>query len=345
MPGSFRIGVLGLTHDHVWGVLRQLREVSPQALVAVADPNRPLLERAQQEFACAIYREYQSLLDREKLDAVYVYADNATSVDLGEMAAERGLHVLVEKPLAASLAGADRLLAAVRSAGVRLMVNWPFAWWPQLQHALVVAHRGDLGALWQVKYRSAHEGPRELGCSEYFCRWLFDHELNGAGALVDYCCYGAALACCLLGLPSRVTAVTGRLRKEDILVEDNGVILMSYPRAIAIAEGSWTQVGKLTAYVTAIYGTTGTLLVEPRAGGRLLWATADDPDGREVNVPDLAPHLRNASVNFLHGLQTGEPFAPLCQARLCRDAQEVLEAGILSAESGSEVSLPLKTYT
>jgi predicted dehydrogenase len=200
---------------------------------------------------------------------------------------------------------------------------------------------GDLGDVWQVKYRAAHAGPRELGCSPYFCEWLYDRERNGAGALMDYCCYGAALARCILGVPSRVTGVAGRLHHEDFVLEDNAILVMSYPRAMAVSEGSWTQIGTLTAYLTTIYGTKGTLLIEPRLGGRLLLATETNEKGSEVPVPALPVHRQNATNHFLHCLETGEPFIELCSDRVGRDAQEILEAGLRSVGAGKEVSLPL----
>ncbi|MFN4258971.1 MAG: Gfo/Idh/MocA family protein [Gemmataceae bacterium] len=344
MAKTFRIGVLGLTHDHVWSNLRELRETGRSVLVAAADPNAPLLDKVRQEYGCAVHTQSEKLLDVEQLDAVYLFSDNASSVRWTELAAAKGLHILVEKPMAHNLAGADRMLAAVRQANVRLMVNWPFAWWPQLRRALEMAEGGTIGNLWQVKYRAAHAGPRELGCSPYFYGWLYDRARNGAGALMDYCCYGAVLARCLLGMPSRVTGVAGRLCKEDILVEDNAVLLFSYPRALALSEGSWTQIDKKTAYITTIYGTKGTLFIEPRQGGRLLLATADQPDGVEVEVAAPPPALRSASAHFLHCLESGEPFLPLCDARMCRDAQEMLEAGLLSAAQGREIALPLKSF-
>lgn len=340
MPKSFRIGVLGLSHDHVWGNLSDLKASSRAELVAVADPHPPLLEKAKEQFGCRTHASLDALLTAEKLDAVYVFADNRNGAAIAAKAAERGLHVLIEKPMAADLDGADRLLAA-RSNGARVMVNWPFAWWPQMQHALTMIRDGAIGDIWQVKYRSAHAGPREIGCSSYFYEWLYDRNRNGAGALMDYCCYGAALARCILGVPSRVVGVAGRLRKEDILVEDNAVLVMSYPRAMAIAEGSWTQIGEMTAYLTAIYGTKGTLLIEPH-GGRLLLADSANEHGKDVAVPAKPPERQNATQHFLHCLETGEPFIELCQDRIARDAQEILAAGLLSASRGSEVSLPLR---
>jgi predicted dehydrogenase len=342
MARTFRIGVLGLTHDHVWGNLRDLRETGSGELVAAADRNLPLLEKVRHEHGCTTYPDYEALLSREHLDAVYVFSDNASAVELTERAAAKGLHVLVEKPMAADLAGADLMLAAARRAGVRLMINWPFAWWPQMQQALRMALAGDIGTLWQVRYRASHNGPRQLGCSEYFCDWLYDPQRNGAGALMDYCCYGAALARCLLGMPSRVTGVAGRLCKEDISVEDNAVLLLSYARALAVSEASWSQVGDLGSYVTWIYGSAGTLLVQPKKVGRLSLATADCPEGRDVEVPQPAPELRSASANFLHGIETGQPFFCLTQDRVGRDVQEILEAGLTAAAMGKEMSLPLR---
>ncbi|MBN8627026.1 MAG: Gfo/Idh/MocA family oxidoreductase [Planctomycetes bacterium] len=339
---TFRVGALGLTHDHVWRNLRDLLGTSHGLLTAVADQNKPLLERAKQEFECATYKDFQTLLDRERLDAVYLFGDNALSVDMTEAAAARGMHVFVEKPMAADLIGADRMLAACRRNNVRLMVNWPFAWRPQLQHALSLAKSGTIGRIWQMKYRAAHEGPLEHGCSPYFVSWLYDPELNGAGALMDYGCYGTCLANYLLGLPNRVTAVGGRYCKEDVLAEDNAVILMSYPRAMAIAEASWTQIGDLTAYETVIYGTAGTIFVEAKEDGRVLLATAENPAGAPVDVPPLPQHMQNASANFVYCLETDEEFAPLCDARTARDAQEVLEAALMSIDSGADVSLPLR---
>ena len=341
MAEKLRIGVLGLSHDHVWSNVQTLVARDDAELVGAFDPREELRQKFRSEFGIDASEDFGRLLNDASLDAVYIFSSNADGASLALAAAESGLHVLIEKPMAATLAQADAMLAAARRNNIRLMINWPFAWWPQLQQALKLAREGAIGDLWQVKYRAAHAGPQELGCSSAFCDWLFDPHLNGGGALMDYCCYGAVLARVLMGVPSRVTALTGRFCKENITVEDNALLAMTYPRGMATAEGSWTQIGKLTSYTTALYGTEGTLLVEPRDGGRLMLATADNPEGSAVAVPAAAPHLRDSAAHFLHGIRTGEPFQPLCQDRICRDTQEILEGGLLSVAAGSEISLPL----
>jgi len=336
-----RLGVIGLTHDHIWDNLKDLKGNRDAVLVAVVDENEPLRERAVKECGCAAYEDMESLLGDEKLDAVLVYGDNAGGEIATILAADAGLHVLIEKPMAATLSGADEMIAAARNNQTRVMVNWPFAWWPQLQQASKLVAQGTIGRVWQTKYRAAHCGPREMGASPFFCEWLYDAELNGAGALIDYCCYGAALSRWFIGMPSRVTAMSGRLCKEDITQEDNAVLLMQYPDALSTAEASWTQVGYMTSYVVVIYGTKGTIMVEPGAEGRLLLATEKEPNGKAVKVANPPKHLRNATAHFVHCLKTGEEFHPLCQDRLARDAQEILEAGLIAADEGGAVSLPL----
>ncbi len=328
-----RIAALGLHHDHVWSNLRELNGIEGAELVGAADPHGPLLEKVKGLYpGCATYQDYGAMLEELRPEAVFVFGSNRGSAELSAMALRRGIHGLVENPMAADLAGAEEMMAAMKEGGARLMINWPFAWWPQLQHAIRLAQEGAVGQLWQVKYRAAHVGPRELGCSEYFCEWLYDAHLNGAGALMDYCCYGAALACVLLGKPEKVSGVKGRLCKTDIAVDDNALFTMTWPKAFATTEASWTQVGKLTAYQVTIFGTQGTMVVTPRDRSVML-ATAEDPEGSPVPAPEPEAHLRNASAHFLWGIETGNDFMPLCSAGIGRDGQAVIEAGLRSSES------------
>jgi predicted dehydrogenase len=345
MSTTIRVGVMGLTHDHVWTNLRHLKQSATGELVAVADPNLELRERAQKEFACQqLYADASTMLENEKLDAVYVFSDNATGTDLVLLAAQHGLHVMVEKPMAATLDGAVRMLAAARMANVKLMVNWPFAWYPELQHAINVAQSGAIGTLLGLRYRVAHGGPKDIGCSPYFYNWLYDAELNGAGAYMDFCCYGAALARHLLGMPSRVNATIGHLLKDYATVDDNAVLVMQWARAMAIAEGSWTQVGALASNTTVIYGSEGTLLVEKGKEERVLIATRDDPHGAAMDIPAAAEDRRSGSAYFLSCIRNDTPVEGLCSAEVGRDAQEIVEAGLLAAAKFESVGLPLAIY-
>jgi predicted dehydrogenase len=343
-----RVAVLGLHHDHVWTILQELLLLAGQVqLVAAADPEPALRYKFERLYGgktltgARTFDDYTALLDTEagRLDAVYLYASNRLSSQLALDAFKRGLHVLVEKPIAANAGDATAMINAARSANRRLMINWPFVWWRQLQHALqLTLHQNRIGRPFQINYRAAHEGIVEMGHSHYFAAWAEDPELAGGGALIDYCCYGAVLARVILGQPSAVTGLCGRLCKKYLKVEDNAVILMQYPDAMAIAQASWTQHGKIAAYTPMIYGETGTLMLEPRLGGRLFHADDDQPKGVEVEVPELPAHLLNASAHFLWALNhPNEPLHPLCDPMHCRDAAAILDAGNASARQQSQL--------
>ena len=173
------------------------------------------------------------------------------------------------------------------------MINWPTAWRPALRHGLGLVASGAVGEPVQLSHRGGHAGPREYGCSAQFCDWLYDPRRNGGGALVDYCGYGAILARAVLGRPQSVTAVAAHLRKEGLPSEDNAVVVLRYPRALAVLEGSWTQIGGEPGFAVIVYGDAGTLLVhQPRAvregqavgPGRVQLVRAREPDDRSAGA-------------------------------------------------------------
>jgi len=343
------VAVLGLSHDHVWSNLAALSMGTLGRLVAVAEPDPLLRERLHGLYAgAALYATFDELLERRDLDAVFVFSDNRTSAELGVRALERRLPVMIEKPMAADLAGAEALLAASRRTRMPLMVNWPTAWRPALRHGLALVLDGAVGEPIQLNHRGGHAGPREFGCSPQFSEWLYDPKRNGGGALIDYCGYGALLCRLVLGQPQRVTAVTPPPRKPDLVAEDNAVAVLSYPRALGLLEASWTQIGAEPGFAMIVYGDRGTLLVhQPRSTregdrlepGRVQLVT---PSGsRFVEPPPLPPDQRDGPTHFLSRLRAQDQVTDLCAADIGRDVQEVITAALQSSAYRRVVPLPL----
>jgi len=135
--------------------------------------------------------------------------------------------------------------------------------------------------------------------------------------------------------------VAGNLQKDYITVDDNAVIITQGSDSIGIAEASWIQIGHLTSYTATIYGSEGTLVIEPRENGRLLLATRENGDGIEVEVPPLPPEQQNATAYFLHCIVNDQPVEGLCCPKIGRDTQEILEAGLISSIDHTAISLPL----
>ena len=343
------VGVLGLSHDHVWANLASVAAGDHGRLSAVAEPDAELRERfGKLHGGVPVHETFDTLLERRDLDAVLVFSDNRTSSELGVRALERGLPVMIEKPMAADVAGARALLRASRTAGVPLMVNWPTAWRAALRHGLTLAADGAAGEPTQLSHRGGHAGPREFGCSPQFCDWLYDPQRNGGGALVDYCGYGAVLCRLVLGRPQAVTAVTPPPRKPGLVAEDHAIAVLSYPRALGLLEASWMQIGGEPAFAMIVYGERGTLIVhQPRPSregdrvgvGRVQIVTADG--SRFVDPPPLPPDQRDGPTHFLSRVATGGEITPFCACDVGADVQEVIAAAQRPAATGVRVALPL----
>lgn len=314
---------------------------------AAADPNKPLLERVSNLYAVRnIYYSYAEMFKREELDIALVCNENARHADVVELAAERGVHVIMEKPMSANLSQADRILRASRRHGVKVMVNYPTTWNPAIQHSLQLVKEGRIGRIFHIRFRGAHAGPKEVGCSPYFYEWLYNKELNGAGALMDYCCYGVNIALWFLEKrPLRVFATAKNLVRKYIPVEDNAILVMEFDDAIGMAEACWSQVGPYPIHGPIINGSEGTIVVTEE--GQLQVHQVRGLGGfkdllSDVLTPPPPPKGRRNGPEYLVEkiLNDGEIEAPL-SAKFNRDVQEVLEAGLQSIERGTTINLPL----
>jgi predicted dehydrogenase len=335
---KYRVGVAKLVHDHVWGELKRWQALSNVEVVAAGDVHQRQRDRIQKEYGVPrVYETWEAMLEKEDLDIVQIAAENSVHADITEAAAAKGCHIISEKPMAARLSQAARMVKAAERAGVKLLVNWPNAWSPAWQEFERLLKSGAIGPIISLKYRSAHNGPREIGCDPEFWEWLYDGERNGAGAYMDYCCYAADLCANVLGLPQQVMGMRGIFAKEYPLPDDNAVVVMRYPHAFGIAEASWTQkVGYASANPLA-YGTDGSLGI---LSGKLL-LQLPGKEQETITPPPTAAPRRSAPEYLIHSIETGEPIEGYCSPRVSRDAQEILEAGLRSADSGQFVTLPV----
>jgi len=335
---TYRLGVASMVHDHVWGELAHWANLPNVEIVAAADPNAPLRKQIQERYGVErLYESWQGMLEKEELDIVQAASENSAAAGIVEAAAARGLHVVSEKPMSARLSQAERMLKAAQDAGIVLMINWPTQWSPAFQHMTKLIEAGAIGPLFYLKYRAAHNGPKEIGCSEYFWGWLYDEERNGAGALMDYCCYSAAMNAYFLGLPKSCVGIRAVLVKDYPVPDDNAMILMKYEHAFGVAEACWTQKVSTEPPNPIIYGTEGMIGIR---GGSVV---VRKPDGSEETVePDPLPEgRRNGPEHLIHCIETGEPVVGTCNAVVSRNAQEILEAGLISADTGREVTIPI----
>jgi predicted dehydrogenase len=320
-----RIGVAGLSHGHVWGLIQAAKDLPGATLAAVADPT-PLLDRARGDFGQA-FSSWREMLDRVELDALIVTSDNVESSEIAVRALERGVPCLVEKAMAANAADADRMLEAQRQSGRALMINWPLAWNPWLYELKRSIDAGSIGHVFHFRFRIGHYGPREIGCDEWFVGWLYDEARNGGGAIADFGCYGAVLTRWLFGMPESVYCVRHNTTKDYPVSDDHAILVLRYPRRDVVLEGTWATRAWDDGPNPVAFGKDGTLAVY---GNDL--RLHDGREVRDLEVPDLPS--RNPMGYFLECIREGREPEGILNPSVAADACRILDAALASAADG-----------
>jgi predicted dehydrogenase len=339
----FRVGIAGVTHGHVADHLETWRHLPDATVVALAEPNCGLREDYVRCFDLVGARQYgaiEEMLEREELDVISVCNETSNHAAVVERATQKGVHCIVEKPLAFSLADAERMLVAAGTHRVHVVTNYPSRWSRAvLARALEFARRGGLGRVYEVRHRDGGPKPRAADADPFF-QWLYQPATNGAGALVDFCSYGAEMAISLMGSPASVYALAGRWHRDDLIADDNGRVLLQYPRGVALAEGTWTQHARLP-YSTLILGDEATLAVTHESV--MVYTTGDEKHGRALSLDELPAAAPEASLqhHLLACLARGEAPVPHAGIRHHRDVVEVIDASLRSVKSGVPIRLPV----
>src|SRR5438105_7116493 len=237
-----RIAIVGLDHDHVWGLLKYLDAEPDAELVAIAEPQPGLVKEAKSRVQNSVkfYSAYVSMLDEVKPDAIIVTTSNDRHLEILRECAKRHIHYSVEKPMATNAADAREMEKLAKQAGIKLMVNYWNAWVAPSHELFHRVKAGDIGPVQRITVQYGHQGPKEIGISKEFGDWLYDPAKNGGGAIMDFGCYGAEWALWLKGRPTRVYATARKLKTgQHNNVDDDATIVLDYPDATVVVEASW----------------------------------------------------------------------------------------------------------
>ena len=241
---QIRVVIAGLTHNHIHGILNQYNK-GVVDIVGIAEPDKQLHEKYSKLYHLPdslFFTDLKKLVLQKKPDAVLGYNAVAKHVEIVEICAPLGIPVMVEKPLAATLAQAKRIELLANKYRIKVLTNYETTWYASYRDVYNTVSRDSIGEIKKMVAHDGHQGPKEIGCTPEFLNWLTDPVLNGAGALNDFGCYGADLMTWLMQgrKPIAVTAIT-RHYKPAVYpkVDDDATIILEYPQATGLIEGSW----------------------------------------------------------------------------------------------------------
>jgi predicted dehydrogenase len=342
-PKPLRLGIAGFSHSHVHGILR--RKGADVQIVGIAEKNRELAERYCKRYGvdtALIYATLDEMLAKAKPEAVAAFGPTDEHRAVVLACAPRGIHVMVEKPLAFDRSEALAMQALATKHHVQLLTNLETSWYPSV-HAMraLVNDEGAVGEIRKVVVHDGHQGPKEIDVEPEFFAWLTDPKRNGGGALTDFGCYGANLMTWLMRgeAPQAVFAVTQQIKPAIYpRVDDEATIVLTYPRAQAILQASWNwPFGRKDMEV---YGQHGYVLVPDRNTLRVRLGTATT---EEVRSPPPTPFPRDEPFSYLAAVVRGEiAVGPADLSALGTNVTvaRILDAARESARTGRLVRLP-----
>jgi len=334
-----RIGIAGLTHDHVGGLLSRAHDSDIQ-IVGIAEKNRELAEGYLKKYnlpMSLVYSSLEEMLDKCKPEAVCAFNSIYEHLEVVKACAPRKIHVMVEKPLAVSVDHAKQMEALASKYKIYLLTNYETTWYGS--NANVVQMLDSIGDLRKIVVHDGHQGPKEIGVSKEFFEWLTDPVKNGGGAVIDFGCYGANLTTWLMKgeKPISVSAILQQV-KPDIYpkVDDEATIIVTYPRAQGIIQASWNwPFGRKDIEVYGQHGYT----ISDRNG--IKSKTSPDQKENYQAVPSPARPFNDPFAYFaavVHGEVTVKP-TDLSSLQNNMIVVEILEAARKSAKEGKVIYL------
>jgi predicted dehydrogenase len=336
-----RVAIVGLVHGHVEGFFGNSLHRPEIRIVGISDPERSLFDRYAAQFGLdsALYHaDLEEMLHATRPQAVLVYSNTFEHRKIVELCAKQHVAVMMEKPLAVSLADAQAIEHAAREGNIPVLVNYETSWYRNNHDLLELVRAGGIGDVRKVVVHDGHQGPKEIGVSPEFLKWLTDPKLNGGGALFDFGCYGADLMTWLMNgeRPLSVTAVTQQIKPEIYPhVDDEATIILTYPKAQAILQASWNW--PFDRKDMEVYGRTGYAITVGRDSLRVRRAGEKT---EQIVVAGQLPAPYGDSITYLWAV-VRDGLKPDAFSSLETNVivSEILDAARQSAATGKAVSL------
>jgi predicted dehydrogenase len=342
---------------HMGDLLREVAEHPDAEISGICDPHRARLRTVIERFGIPedrVFTDVEACLAKTKADLAIICSATADHAKYVEKVAPHGLHILVEKPFAASVADARRMIAAMKGTGRRLAINWPLAWYRPHNTAKRLVDEGTIGELIEVHYYDGNRGPLfhladkvEVSPEEVEAQkpssWWYK-KAAGGGSLLDYLGYGVTLGTWFLNgeEPVEVTCVVDET--PGIEVDQHSITVCRYRRGLSKFEtrwgtfsDPWTQQPqpKCGFVLVGSHGTISSYDYDDFVTMQTRKAPALTP----VPVDTLPPGRRSPIEYMLARIDDGAPITGPLDPSLCLIGQRIVDSAVLSARSKRSVAL------
>jgi predicted dehydrogenase len=337
-----RLGVAGLSHSHVQPLLRNLKRDDIQ-IVGIAESDTALSNRYAKRYGIdknLIYTSLDEMLEKTKPEGVITFTSIFDHLKVVEACARRGIHVMVEKPLAVTVQHAKTMTELAKKYGILLLTNYETSWYPSNYMGAEIIEKGELGKLRKIIVYDGHKGPKEINVNREFLDWLTDPVLNGGGAVKDFGCYGADLITWILKgeRPVSVFAELKQYKPETYpKVDDDATIILSYPTMEGVLFASWNW--PFNRKDMHVYGTKGYIFIDDQQTIR--YRFDERTKENTMKVPDTKAPFTDPFTFFASAIRGTTKVAKtdLSSPEVNLVVVEILEAARESQRTGKKIIL------
>jgi len=353
---TWKIAGINFDHFHMGDLLRMAAEHPGAQIVGISDLQPERMQEAVRNFGLKqdqVFTDYRQCLETTKPDVVILCPAASQHGEWVGKIAPFGVHIMVEKPFAASLEEADEMVR-VMPEGKTLMINWPSQWMPSHRHAYDLINAGKIGEVLNVWHFGGNRGPLWHGAdklektaaqvsAEKPNSWFYK-KAHGGGSLLDYLGYGTTMGTWFRnGLrPSEVTAITAG--DPGLEVDEHSIVVARYAQGLSKFETRWgtftdpwtIQPQPRCGYIIA--GTEGTISSYDH-DHQVTVQTREKPEPHSVPVPDLTAPTANPVQYLLHCLENEIPLEGPVSLNISRIGQEIVDAAVRSASLKMTVKL------
>lgn len=342
------IGVVSWAHGHVNAYAHQIRNFEDAQLVACWDDDKERGQKNAEAFGMEWQPNLDSLLQNPDVDCVIIATETNKHVDLCIAAARAGKAILLQKPMALTLADCDRVIAEVEKAGIWFSMAYQMRCDPQNIRMKELVEAGEIGRVGIVRRRHCIGVLFNKGFVEGPSRWHISREAN-RGMWFDDASHPCDWLYWMFGKPSSVIAEIDNVL-TDVAPDDTGFAIFRYPNGMMaeIHNASITIAGENT---TEIYADRG-VIIQNHGDGPSCMVKPEHPIGVKVYQSDEAAlgwqdvglavpgghgeRIAGVARPFIDALKAG---VPMCSAREGRVSIEMVLAAYESAETGRRIQL------
>ncbi len=357
MSRRWRIAGINFDHFHMGDLLRLVANHPNAEIAAICDEQPERMVEAQRNFSLRddqVFTDYRECLDKTKPDAIILCPAASRHAEwLEKVIAVHPVPVMVEKPFAASLAEADRMIACMKAVNQSLAINWPLCWVPPHATAYRLVREGVIGSLREVHFYDGNRGPLYHGADKIkleptperkAASWFYKRS-EGGGSMLDYLGYGTTLGTWYFDGAKPLEMSAMMWGAPGLEVDEHSITIARYTFGLSKFETRWgtdsdpwmqQPLPKCGFVLKGEDGSIASYDGEPQ----IRVQSRSKPEGWEVPVDVALQPMQNPIQYFLHCLETGAPLAGPLSVEISRIGQQMVDAAFQSAQEGRAVKLP-----